>query len=108
MNTAKQKQKQKREPSKKKQGDEETSLSILYTQTESVAFGLLKGRRWGKHTKAVQLFCSGTTTESKRSIKGFPLSKIGLPQRKAQPVCEYQCMDFRPSLETQEAKDACQ
>lgn len=45
MNAAKPKQKQKREPSEKKQGDEETSLSILYTQTESVAFGLLRGRR---------------------------------------------------------------
>lgn len=65
-----------------KQWDENKSLSILYTQTKSVAFSLLGGRRWGKHTKAMQLFCSGTTTECRGSIKGFPLSKLGLPQRK--------------------------
>ena len=93
-----------------KPGDEETSLSILYTQTKSVAFGLLRGRRWGKHTKAVQLFCSGTTTESKKSIKGFSSERNRAPSEEKCNLCvwipERGLLVLSP--ETGDGKDACQ
>lgn len=80
------KTKQKYQP-KKHWDTENTCLTrFLYSQTKSVAFSLLRGGRWGKHKKAVQLLCSGTTTESKKSIKDFPRSKLGLPHRK-KPSC---------------------
>ncbi len=45
---------------------------------------------------------------AKRASKAFLWAKWGSLRGKVQPVCKYQCMDFRSSLETQEAKDVCQ
>lgn len=55
-------------------------------------------------TKKLCNYCVLAQYREQKSIKDFPLSKLGLPQRKKPELCEYHCMDVGFSPETRKSK----